>query len=144
MAASSLCGLRFFVRASIEAELRIKSKKTKECLIMNYPDKEIVEKLRRTYPVGCRIVLDKMDAPDIPGGSQATVTGIDDAGSVMCVRDCGGSLSIACGDNCAHKITSEAETTLDWYGLHQPDANARCPRCGEMMWGPTARYALSR
>ena len=62
--------------------------------MMNYPNKETIEKLRRTYPVGCRIVLDFMDDPyvNIPVGTQATVTGMDDAGSVMCVWDCGSSL----------------------------------------------------
>ena len=50
---------------------------------MNFPNKETVEKLRSTYPVGCRIVLDHMDDPyvHIPVGAQATVTGVDDAGT---------------------------------------------------------------
>ena len=38
----------------------------------------------------------------------------------------------------------EARTTLDWYGKHQPEENARCPRCGALMRGKTARQALSR
>lgn len=36
------------------------------------------------------------------------------------------------------------EETLDWYGKHQPESDAVCPRCGERMDGPTARHALSR
>lgn len=115
---------------------------------MIFPNKETVEELRSTYPTGCRVVLDSMDDPyvHIPVGAQATVTGVDDAGNVMCVWDCGSSLSLAYGADRAHKIRTEneAKVTLDWYGLKQPEKDCRCPRCGEMMWGPNARHALSR
>jgi hypothetical protein len=115
---------------------------------MNFPKHETVEKLRSTYPVGCRIVLDHMDDPyvHIPAGSQATVTGVDDAGNVMCVWDCGSSLSLAFRADRAHKIRTEneAKVTLDHYGSRQPEKDCRCPRCGEIMWGPKARHALSR
>ena len=36
------------------------------------------------------------------------------------------------------------EVTLDWYGKHQPEEDAICPRCGELMPGATSRHALSR
>lgn len=115
---------------------------------MNFPNKETVEKLRSTYPVGCRIVLDHMDDPyvHIPVGAQATVTGVDDAGNLMCAWDCGSSLSLAFGADRAHKIRTEdeARVTLDHYGARQPEKNCRCPRCGEIIWGPKARHALSR
>ena len=115
---------------------------------MNFPSRETVERLRREYPVGCRIVLDEMDDPytKIPVGAQATCQGVDDAGNVMCVWDCGSSLSLAYSADFAHKVRTkdEAKVTLDWYGTSQPEENCRCPRCGEMMWGPKARLALSR
>ena len=115
---------------------------------MNFPSRETVERLRRMYPAGCRIVLDEMDDPytTIPVGSQATCTGVDDAGSIMCAWDCGSSLSIAYGADRCHKISTEEEAkdTLDWYGKHQPKENAICPRCGELMPGATTRHALSR
>lgn len=115
---------------------------------MKFPNKETVEKLRSTYPVGCRIVLDHMDDPyvHIPVGAQATVTGVDDAGNLMCAWDCGSSLSLAFGADRAHKIRTEdeARVTLDHYGARQPEKNCRCPRCGEIIWGPKARHALSR
>ena len=114
---------------------------------MRFPERETVERLRKEYPVGCRIVLDEMDDPytKIPVGGQATVTGVDDAGNIMCAWDMGSSLSIAYGADRCHKVsTEEAKITLDWYGMHQPEKDARCPRCGEMMPGPTARHALSR
>ena len=116
--------------------------------MMRFPDRETVENLRRTYPIGCRIVLEEMDDPyvKIPIGSQATVTGVDDAGNILCAWDMGSGLSIAYGADRCHKVNTEAEAkvTLDWYGKHQPDEDCRCARCGAMMFGPRARHALSR
>jgi len=101
---------------------------------MNFPSRETVERLRREYPVGCRIVLDEMDDPytKIPVGSQGTCKGVDDAGNVMCAWDCGSGLSIAWPVDRCHKVNTEAEAkaTLDWYGMHQPEEDCRCPRCG--------------
>lgn len=115
---------------------------------MNFPNRETVERLRRTYPAGCRIVLDAMDDPytKIPIGSQATCLGVDDAGSVMTAWDCGSSLSVAWPVDRCHKVGTEeeAKVTLNWYGRHQPKENARCPRCGALMEGVTTRHALSR
>ena len=108
---------------------------------MKFADRKTVERLRKTYPAGCRIVLDEMDDPytKIPIGAQATVTGVDDAGNIMCFWDMGSSLSIAYGADRCHKVASEdeAKTTLDWYGNHQPEENAICPRCGGCVcrWG---------
>ena len=50
---------------------------------MNFPDRETVARLRRKFPVGCRIVLDEMDDPytHIPIGTQGTCRGVDDAGN---------------------------------------------------------------
>ena len=115
---------------------------------MIFPDKATIEELRRTYPVGCRIVLDEMDDPytKIPVGAQGTCKGIDDAGNILCAWDMGSSLSVAYGADRCHRIRTEAEAkvTLDWYGKHQPEEDAVCPRCGERMAGSTARHALSR
>ena len=115
---------------------------------MNFPNRETVERLRRTYPAGCRIVLDAMDDPytKIPIGSQATCLGVDDAGSVMVAWDCGSSLSVAWPVDRCHKVSTEEEArvTLNWYGKRQPKENARCPRCGAIMEGATLRHALSR
>lgn len=115
---------------------------------MKFADRKTVERLRKTYPAGCRIVLDEMDDPytKIPIGAQATVTGVDDAGNIMCSWDMGSSLSIAYGADRCHKIATEVETkiTLDWYGNHQPGEDAICPRCGEVMPGAIGRHAISR
>ncbi len=115
---------------------------------MRIPDKETLEELRRQYPVGCRIVLDEMDDPytKIPIGSQGECRGVDDAGNVMVSWDMGSSLSIAYGADRVHKVSTEDEAviTLNWHGAHQLKTDSRCPRCGDMMFGPTARHALSR
>lgn len=46
--------------------------------------REVVERLRKQYPAGCRVELLHMDdiqAPPI--GTKGTVTGVDDIGSIM-------------------------------------------------------------
>ncbi len=115
---------------------------------MNFPNRGTVQRLRREYLVGCRIVLDEMDDPytKIPIGAQATCQGVDDAGNILCAWDCGSGLSIAFGADHCHKVGTEeeAKVTLEWYGKHQSRENARCPRCGCQMEGPTSHHALSR
>ena len=115
---------------------------------MNFPNRETVERLRREYPAGCRVVLDEMDDPytKIPIGAQATMTGVDEAVNIMCAWDMGSSLSVAYGADRCHRVATETEakTTLDWYGKHRPEEDGRCPRCGERMAGAKARHALSR
>lgn len=106
-----------------------------------------LERLRGEYPAGCRIVLDEMDdvqAP--PTGTQGTVTAVDDTGSICPVWDAGGSLHVVYGADRCHKIKTEAEAkiTLDFYGRRQPEEDARCPRCGDIMFGRLHRNALSR
>ena len=115
---------------------------------MNFPSRETVTRLRREYPTGCRVVLDDMDDPytKIPIGAQATVTGVDDAGNILCAWDMGSSLSVAYGADRCHKVSTEAEAkaTLDWYGKRQHVQDGLCPRCGERMPGSKARHAISR
>ena len=72
---------------------------------MKFPSKEIVNDLRKKYPKGTRIELIKMDdvyAP--PSGTQGTVKGVDDAGSVMVSWDNGSSLSLIYGEDLFKKI----------------------------------------
>ena len=98
------------------------------------------------YPVGCRVVLDYMDDPAAPPiGTQGTVLGTDAMNSILVDWDNGSGLNVTEVDR-IHKVRTEdeAKITLNWYGQHQPDTDARCPRCGDMMFGPAARHALSR
>lgn len=116
---------------------------------MLYPGKEVVERLRRQYPNGCRIVLDEMADPyrHIPSGTQGICHGVDDAGSVMAAWDCGSSLSVAYGADRAHRVASEAEikVSLEWLGKRQRKAagGGHCPRCGAVLES-FERHALSR
>ena len=63
---------------------------------------EQLQRLRETYPKGARVELVQMDdfqAPPI--GTQGTVIGVDDIGSIMVRWDNGSSLSVAWGvDSC--------------------------------------------
>lgn len=100
---------------------------------MNFPSIETVKRLRKRYPVGCRIALDEMEDSytKIPIGSQATVTGVDDAGNIMCNWDCHSGLSIAYGADRCHPVASEDEIkeSLDHLGKIRQTA-LHCPRCG--------------
>ena len=64
-----------------------------------------IERLRREYPVGCRVELLQMDdiqAPPI--GTKGTVNGVDDIGSIMVSWDNGSSLSVAFGEDICRRI----------------------------------------
>lgn len=99
---------------------------------MSFPDKKTVERLRAQFPIGSRVVLDRMDdvqAP--PPGTQGTCRGVDDVGNVMVSWDNGNSLSVAYGADSCHRVASEAEVkeSLDHLGKAR-QMGARCPRCG--------------
>lgn len=114
---------------------------------MRFPDRETVERIKREYPPGCRIVLDRMEDPQSPpAGTQGTVVAVDDTASICPVWDTGGSLNVIFGEDACHKIRTEeeAKTTLEWYGKHQKAGNARCPRCSSLMPGKLHTHALSR
>ena len=68
---------------------------------------ETVKRLRKTYPVGTRVVLVKMDdvqAP--PAGTQGTVEGVDDIGSLLMKWDNGSSLNVVWGEDVVKKVES--------------------------------------
>ena len=72
---------------------------------MRFPNKEIVEKVRREYPAGTRVELVRMDdclAP--PLGTLGTVTGVDDTASLMVDWDNGSGLNVVYGEDLAVKI----------------------------------------
>jgi hypothetical protein len=65
---------------------------------MRFPNKETVERVRREYPVGCRVELvcmDDLQAPPI--GTKGTVTGVDDTGSLLVNWDNGSGLNVIYG-----------------------------------------------
>ena len=64
--------------------------------MMSFPSKELVESLRKRYPVGCRVELLRMDDPQAPPvDTRGTVRGVDDIGSIMVAWDNGCGLSVA-------------------------------------------------
>ena len=72
---------------------------------MRFPNKEIVERIRRQFPVGCRVELLRMDDVQAPPiGTKGTVTGVDDTASVMVNWDNGSGLNVVYGEDYAVKI----------------------------------------
>ncbi len=66
----------------------------------NFPSRETVERIRKQYPVGCRVELVCMDdfqAP--PMGTKGIVTGVDDTGSIMVRWENGSSLNVVYGED---------------------------------------------
>ncbi len=66
----------------------------------NFPSRETVERIRKQYPVGCRVELVRMDdiqAP--PMGTKGIVTGVDDTGSIMVRWENGSSLNVVYGED---------------------------------------------
>ena len=67
---------------------------------MRFPSKEVVERIRKEFPSGTRVELLQMDDPQAPPiGTQGTVMGVDDIGSIMVAWDNGSGLSVAFGED---------------------------------------------
>ena len=62
---------------------------------MIFPSKETIERLRKEYPVGCRVELTHMDDPFSPPiGTKGTVQGVNSLGDVEVAWDNKSSLSV--------------------------------------------------
>lgn len=69
--------------------------------------KETLERLRREYPVGCRVELTKMGDPyntRLGPGEKGTVMCVDDIGTIHVQWDCGSSLGVVYGEDACRKI----------------------------------------
>lgn len=74
---------------------------------MRFPSKEIVERVRRQYPVGCRVQLTHMDDVQAPPiGTKGTVVGVDDTASIMVAWDNGSGLNVVYGEDSCRKLDS--------------------------------------
>lgn len=72
---------------------------------MGFPNKETVDRIRRVYPVGTRVVLVRMDDVQAPPvGTKGTVLGVDDTGSLLMRWDTGSSLNVIYGEDIVDKI----------------------------------------
>ena len=75
---------------------------------MFFPDRKIVERIKKEYPSGTRVELVKMDdfqAP--PPGTRGTVREVDDIGSIMVSWDTGSSLSVAYGEDVCRVVSED-------------------------------------
>ena len=67
--------------------------------------RQIVERVRKQYPVGCRVALTRMDDVQAPPiGTKGTVLGVDDTASIIVKWDNGSSLSVVYGVDACRKI----------------------------------------
>ena len=82
-----------------------------------FPDRAIVERIRKQYPVDSRVELVRMDdAQAPPAGTKGTVTGVDDIGSIMVNWDNGSGLNVVYGEDLVKKLDSVVVIT---YGQKQ-------------------------
>jgi len=74
-----------------------------------FPSKEIVERVRKEYPVGSRVELLRMDDPQAPPvGTLGTVVGVDDTASILVRWDNGSGLNVVYGtDMCRILLPGE-------------------------------------
>ena len=78
---------------------------------MMYPNKEIVDRIRREFPIGTRVQLVKMnDVQAPPVGTCGTVTGVDDTGSLLMRWDNGSGLNVVYGED--HVVKIDTVTTI--------------------------------
>ena len=72
---------------------------------MRFPSKEVVERIRKEFPSGTRVELLRMDDPQAPPiGTQGTVMGVDDIGSIMAAWDNGSGLNVVYGEDIVRKV----------------------------------------
>lgn len=77
---------------------------------MNFPRREIVERIKAEYPEGTRVELLHMDDPyrrEMIAGLKGTVTGVDDTGTIHVHWDNGASLGVVYGEDSCRKIKED-------------------------------------
>ena len=75
---------------------------------MRFPNKEVVECIRRQFPIGCRVELLRMDDVQAPPiGTKGTVTGVDDIASIMVNWDNGSGLNVLYGEDLCRRLEGE-------------------------------------
>ena len=72
---------------------------------MRLPSSFEINTLRHQFPVGCRVELVQMNDPQAPPlGTQGTVMGVDDAGSILMKWDNGCGLNVVYGEDVVRRI----------------------------------------
>jgi hypothetical protein len=76
----------------------------------NFPSRETVERIRKQYPIGCRIELLRMDDVQAPPlGTKGTVRYVDDLGSLGVAWDNGSSLQVVYGEDLCRKLENTSD-----------------------------------
>ncbi|ARD98880.1 hypothetical protein V425_01270 [Lactococcus lactis RTB018] len=77
---------------------------------MMFPNHKQVESMKKRYPEGSRVELVKMNDPQAPPvGTQGTVRGVDDTGSLLVNWDNGSSLNVLYGEDAVRYIIPDFE-----------------------------------
>ena len=74
--------------------------------------KETLERLKRQYPIGCRVELVQMNDPystKLKPGCRGTVIAVDDIGTIHVNWDCGSSLGVVYGEDVCRKVSENDE-----------------------------------
>lgn len=73
--------------------------------MFNFPSKQTIKRISDRFPAGTRIQLVEMDDPQAPpAGTQGTVKGVDDIGSIMVDWDNGSGLNVIYGEDIVMKL----------------------------------------
>lgn len=72
---------------------------------MMFPDRNTVERMRKEYPAGTRVILEEMSDPQAPPvGTLGTVLGVDDTASLLMKWDNGSGLNVVYGEDRVTKM----------------------------------------
>lgn len=72
----------------------------------NFPSKDIVESIRKQYPIGSLVELVYMDDIKAPSvGTKGKVQFVDDTGTVFCLWNSGSHLGVVYGVDSCRKIS---------------------------------------
>jgi hypothetical protein len=76
---------------------------------MFFPDRKIVERVKKEYPSGTRVELISLNDPyrDIPTGTRGTVSCVDDTGTIHVHWDNGACLGVVYGEDSCRKIKED-------------------------------------
>lgn len=76
---------------------------------MFFPDRNIVERVKKEYPSGTRVELISLNDPyrDIPTGTRGTVSCVDDTGTIHVHWDNGACLGVVYGEDSCRKIKED-------------------------------------
>ena len=77
---------------------------------MIFPDKDTVERVRKEYPPGTRVILEQMNDPQAPPiGTIGTVIWVDDTASLIMRWSNGSGLNVIFGEDRVRKFSPEME-----------------------------------